>query len=70
MTTKREYRSEALGAIHETMAAPENMDPILKSTLRGVDAAFRQPVHELQPEAIRALRERGAVHFPRMGTVA
>jgi hypothetical protein len=25
MTTKREYRSEALGAIHETMAALENI---------------------------------------------
>ena len=58
MTTKREYRSEALGVIHETMAALENIGAISKITMREFDAACLQPVQELQPEAIRALRER------------
>ena len=58
MTTKREYHSEALGAIHETMAALENIGAISKITMREFDAACLQPVQELQPEAIHALRER------------
>ena len=58
MTTKREYRSEALGAIHETMAALENIGAISKITMREFDEACLHPVQELQPEAIRALRER------------
>ena len=62
MTTKREYRSEALGAIHETMAALENIGAISKITMREFDAACLQPVQELKPEAIRALRERST--FP------
>jgi hypothetical protein len=58
MTTKREYRSEALGAIHETMAALENIGAISKITMREFDEACLQPVQELKPEEIRALRER------------
>ena len=58
MTTKHEYRSEALAAIHETMSALENIGAISKITMREFDEACLQPVHELKPEAIRALRER------------
>ena len=58
MTTKPEYRSEALGAIHETMAALENIGAISKITMREFDLACLQPVQELKPEDIRALRER------------
>jgi putative transcriptional regulator len=57
METKREYRSEALGAIHETMMALEEIGAIGKVTMREFDAACLQPVQELTPEAIRALRE-------------
>ncbi len=58
METKPEYRSEALGAIHETMAALESIGAISKVTMREFDAACLQPVQELDPETIRALRER------------
>ncbi len=58
MTTKREYRSEALGAIHETMTALESIGAIDKITMREFDAACLQPVQELEPQEIRALRER------------
>jgi putative transcriptional regulator len=68
MTTKREYRSTALGAIHETMAALENIGAISKITMREFDAACLQPVQELKPEAIRALRERE--HLSQAGLVS
>ena len=58
METKHEYRSEALGAIHETMAALESIGALSKVTMREFDAAFLRPVQELDPETIRALRER------------
>ena len=58
MATKPEYRSEALGAIHETMATLESIGAISKITMREFDEACLQPVQELSPEAIRALRER------------
>ncbi len=58
MATKYEYRSEALGAIHETMTALESIGAINKITMREFDEACLQPVQELKPEAIRALRER------------
>jgi putative transcriptional regulator len=58
MTTIREYRSEALGAIHETMTALESIGAIDKITMREFDAACLQPVQELEPQEIRALRER------------
>lgn len=58
MTTKREYRSEALEAIYETMAALESIGAISKITMREFDEACLQPVQELKPEEIRALRER------------
>jgi len=58
METSHEYRSEALGAIHETMTALEAIGAISKVTPREFDAACRQPVQELAPEAIRALSER------------
>ena len=58
METNHEYRSEALGAIHETMTVLEAIGAISKVTMREFDAACLQPVQELAPEAIRALRER------------
>ena len=58
METKHEYRSEAHGAIHETMAALESIGAISKVTMREFDAACLRPVQELDPETIRALRER------------
>lgn len=58
METKRQYRSEALRAIHETMEALEDIGAISKVTMREFDAACLEPVEALDPDQIRALRER------------
>ena len=58
METKYRYRSEPLGAIHETMQALENIGAINKITMREFDVACLEPVQALNPETIRALRER------------
>ena len=47
METNHEYRSEALGAIHETMTALEAIGAISKVTMSEFDAACLQPVQEL-----------------------
>jgi putative transcriptional regulator len=64
MTTKHQYRSEALGAIHETMEALHRIGAINKVTMREFDEACLDPIHELNPEDIRALRERENVSQP------
>ncbi len=64
MTTKQPYRSEALGAIHETMAALHSIGAINKVTMREFDEACLEPVQALKPEDIRALREREKVSQP------
>ena len=64
MATKRQYRSEALGAIYETMEALDSIGAINKITMREFGEACLEPVQELKPEAIRALRERENVSQP------
>lgn len=64
MTTTQPYRSEALGAIHETMAALHEIGAISKVTMREFDEACIQPIQELKPEEILSLREREQVSQP------
>lgn len=64
MTMTQPYRAEALGAIHETMVALHEIGAINKVTMREFDEACIQPVPELNPEAIRSLREREQVSQP------
>jgi putative transcriptional regulator len=64
MMAKRQYRSEALGAIHETMEALYDIGAISKVTMREFDTACLDPVQEFAPEEIRALRERENVSQP------
>ena len=68
MTTKQPYRSEALGAIHETMEALHRIGAINKITMREFDEACLVPVQELKPEEIRLLREREQVSQPVFAT--
>lgn len=63
-TDKRQYRSQALGAIHETMEALHHIGAINKVTMREFDKACLAPLHELKPEEIRALRERENISQP------
>ena len=64
MTTKQQYHSEALAAIHETMAALHTIGALDKVTMREFDQACIQTVQELKPEEIRSLREREHVSQP------
>ena len=55
------YRSDALGAIHETASDLHDAGLMDKRTLRRFDELCLTPVHPMQPEEIRALRERERV---------
>ena len=54
----KKYRSDAMGAIHETMQALHKVGAIDKLTMRRFDDACLTPVHSLSPKQIKALRER------------
>ncbi|MDX6749991.1 DNA-binding transcriptional regulator [Geminicoccaceae bacterium 1502E] len=60
----KEYRSEALAAIHETMEALHEVEAIDKQTMREFDDACLMPVEELPAAEIRAIREREHVSQP------
>ena len=54
----KKYRSEAMGAVHETMAALHNVGAIDKQTMRRFDDACLTPVQRLSAKQIKALRVR------------
>ena len=54
----KQYRSDALAAIHETMEALHEVGAIDKQTMSDFDETCLTPVKTLAPEEIRALRER------------
>src|SRR5215831_19127735 len=58
---KKTYRSDAMAAIHETMAALHKVGAIDKQTMRRFDNACLTPVQHLSPKQIKALREREQV---------
>jgi putative transcriptional regulator len=58
---KRNYRSEAMSAIHETMEALRDVGAIGKRTMRQFDDACLTAVRPLKPREIRAIRERARV---------
>ncbi len=64
MTNNNQYRSEALGAIHETMEAAYSIGAIGKTTMREFDEACLEPVKTLTAEDIRSLREREMLSQP------
>lgn len=64
MSRKKQYKSEAFAAIHETMDALHQVGAIDKKTLRDFDAACLAVLPEMKPEKIRALRERERVSQP------
>jgi putative transcriptional regulator len=55
---KKQYKSEAFAAIHETMDSLHQIGAIDKKTMRDFDAACLETASEMKPEDIRALRER------------
>lgn len=54
----RKYRSDAMAAIHETMAALHGVGALDKRTMRHFDLACLTPIRPLRPKQIKALRER------------
>ncbi|MDX2266908.1 MAG: DNA-binding transcriptional regulator [Bryobacter sp.] len=54
----KKYKSDAMAAIHETMAALHDSGAIDKQTMRRFDEACLTPIQPLKPEEIRAIRER------------
>ena len=55
------YRSDALGAIHETASDLHDAGLMDKRTLRKFDELCLTPVRPMQPDDIRALRKRERV---------
>ena len=66
MKTKRKgkYRSDAFAAIHEAAEALHYVGAISKVTMREFDDDCLEPVKNINPSAIRALREREHVSQP------
>lgn len=64
MSNKKRYKSEAFAAIHETMDALHEIDAIDKKTMRSFDTDCLEPVCEMKPQEIQALRERENVSQP------
>ncbi len=54
----KKYQSDAMSAIHETMAALHEIGAIDKQTMRRFDDACLTPVRPFSPEEIRAIREK------------
>jgi putative transcriptional regulator len=64
MSERKQYKSEAFAAIHETMDALHQIGAINKRTMRDFDKVCLERAPELEPEDIRALREREYVSQP------
>ena len=54
----RQYKSEALAAVHETAQGLADAGVMAKRTMRAFDKMCLTPVEEMSPETIRALRLR------------
>ena len=55
------YKSEALAAVHESMADLHKIGKIDARTMREFDRACLTPVLELSPRAIRRIRAKASV---------
>ena len=64
MSKRKQYKSEAFAAIHETMDALHQIGAINKKTMRDFDAACLANLPEMEPEKILALRQREHVSQP------
>ena len=64
MKRKKQYKSEALASIHETMDSLHQIGAIDKMTMRDFDTACLETVSKIAPKAIRDLRKREQVSQP------
>ena len=68
MSKKKQYKSEAFAAIHETMDSLHQIGAVDKKTMRNFDSACLQTIPEIKPKAIRELRKRENVSQPVFAT--
>jgi putative transcriptional regulator len=61
---RKNYKSDAMAAIHETAEALFESGAIDKTTMRGFDDACLGSVESFSPEKIRELRERERMSQP------
>ena len=64
MNRKKQYKSKAFAAIHETMNELHQIGAIDKKTMRDFDTACLEQVADMKPAAIRELRKREHVSQP------
>lgn len=64
MSKPKQYKSEAYAALHESMEALHHAEIINKKTMRDFDEACLESVDDIEPQAIRELREREHVSQP------
>lgn len=64
MSERKQYKSEALASIHETMESLHQIGAIDKKTMRHFDESCLETVEAIEPQAIRELREREHVSQP------
>lgn len=60
----RNYKSEALASIHQTMEGLHEIGAVDKRTMRDFDEACLTSVDPLSPQDIRAIREREHISQP------
>lgn len=60
----KNYQSDTFAAIHETMEALYDIDVIDKRTMREFDEACLTPVETMEPEDIKAIRQREHISQP------
>ena len=58
MSDKKQYKSEALASIHETMESLHQIGAIDKKTMRNFDTECLEVISGIEPKEIRNLRER------------
>jgi len=64
MTTKRNYKSDAFEAIHNSATALHRVGAISKTTLREFDESCLVPIEEIPPQQIKQIRENNHVSQP------
>ena len=64
MKTNKRYKSDALAALHESMEGVFCSGVITKKTMREFDLSCLEKIPALEPEEIKALREREEVSQP------
>ena len=58
MNNSKKYRNEAMASIHEAIEALHGVGAVSRQTMREFDEACLTPVRPLNPDEIKAIREK------------